>query len=67
MLVAPTPNQITAACKEARHQLAALSGWVNYNNQISDDQLRAFMTNVLVAVAVAPPQEIIKPIQPKGK
>lgn len=50
MTIIPTEPQISAGCKKAREQLAAISGmFINYNNQITDAQLRLFIVNVLTA------------------
>lgn len=53
-MVKPSVPQLNAAITEARAQLAALSGWINYNNQISDAQMLAFMTKVLSAALNVP-------------
>lgn len=53
-MVKPSVPQLNAAITEARTQLAALSGWINYNNQISDAQMLAFMTKVLSAALNVP-------------
>jgi hypothetical protein len=45
----PTQAQIDAASKAARDELTAISGWINYNNQISDEQMAAFIAKVLTA------------------
>lgn len=54
----PTDAQIKEGCRKAREQLAAISGmFINYNNQITDAQLRLFITNVLTAALnVVPPK-----------
>jgi hypothetical protein len=48
-MVTPSPAQLNAAIAEARAQLTAISGWINYNSQISDPQMLSFMTKVLTA------------------
>lgn len=53
-MVKPSVPQLNAAITEARAQLTALSGWINYNNQISDAQMLAFMTKVLSAALNVP-------------
>ena len=58
-MIAPTQAQLTAAIREARAELTAISGWINYNNEISDDQMQAFMSRVLTAALNVQP--------PKGK
>lgn len=59
-MITPTKAQLDAAIKEARAELTAISGWINYNNEISDDQMQTFMTKVLTAA-------LNVPTPPKGK
>lgn len=54
-MIKPTVAQLNAAITEARAQLTAISGWINYNNEISDAQMLAFMTHVLSAALNAQP------------
>lgn len=56
-MTTPTVAQLNAAITEARAQLTAISGWINYNNEISDAQMLSFMTKVLTAALnVQPPK-----------
>lgn len=50
----PTAAQLDAAIIAARAQLTAISGWINYNSQISDAQMLSFMTKVLTAALNVP-------------
>lgn len=50
--MATTPNAagLVAAEKVAREQLTAISTWmINYNNEISDEQMATFMKEVVTA------------------
>jgi hypothetical protein len=49
---------LSAAIKEIRSELTAMSGWINYNNQISDAQMQSSMTKTITAYlnAAQPPK-----------
>jgi hypothetical protein len=54
-MVTPTVAQIDAGITVARAQLTSISGWIDYNNEISDAQMLAFMTKVASAILNAQP------------
>jgi hypothetical protein len=53
-MIQPTKAQISAGIAEARSELTAISGFINYNNMISDDQMLSFMMKVAVAILNTP-------------
>jgi hypothetical protein len=48
-MIKPTLAQIDAGIAELRSELAAMSGFINYNDMISDAQMLSSMTKVLTA------------------
>jgi hypothetical protein len=72
-MTTPTQAQIDAASKAARDELTAISGYfINYNSQISDEQMQTFITKVLTAAlsvpaAKPPAKTAMKPVAKKGK
>jgi hypothetical protein len=58
-MIHPTVTQLNAGVDTARAKLTAISAnsWINYNNEISDADMLAFVTEIATAILNAQPSK----------